>query len=1094
MTCSKWFFLSVVFMLISVVTFVARLEAQDAENNRSPVQEFVNLAQELVEQNRIEKAIEIYERIVIAAPENFESRAQLATLYSYTNQHEEAAQIWSQLLEADPENATYQDELVENLHAAGKVNEALELAQIYIQTQPEVGGHYARLAKIYEGEDELDAAIANYEKAIELAQGDKYTYHKLARLYFFNQNIDAAEIAFKNAILSTASNLERQRAERQLLNFYRYHGNLVEKIQKAEDDGTITYEMQKGRAEYYHKAGELEKSVNAYKRARDMATNSYEKRKISTELLKVYMELGEMDSVIEPYQTEATLYTNSKTGSSYTATQVTATSAKIAAISNVETARDTVISAFKSQDKLDTLKTLYEDRLGENKDNPVALTILARIYWDERDYQKAAEMYETLGRVESNDVHNFYYAAAALKKNQQPELAKEMLNQAEEALATCREKSNAWYLGALATICIENRMYEPAIELSKSAIEKSTLDIDSSIQDTLREILGKSYRGTKQYDEAIDIYQETESTSNNYSTRNRAKNAIREIAKEAKLYEKLIPEQLSEVEKSPNDPKLILTLAKSYEAADKIKEAIEQYEKLTKLAPENAHWYRKLGDLFQRLDREADKVIESNALSLDGNGSYAEIVDSEIINNISEQVTISAWIKPTDFPNTCTTVLFKGDKRTPDLSHRQFALWLFDEGCAYFDASPDGLFIRWNASASETIKKNQWYHVAGTIDARYDTMKLYLNGSEVYRTNFKLQNNLTKTTLPFRIGCSHEEEISEHASFAGLIDEVRIWNIARTENEIRSDMNKQLNGDEPGLVGYWKFDAETEGRVFDSSPHKNDGKLIGDAKLEPYKRPIYANLKAEHLRRAASYYEKALELNPRSYQYYNLLAELFINQKQTSDAEVVYRRALDAPLTQDNHNSSIRAISELYADEGQEDKLIAILEEVRQKLTKVEESAILYELLGDLYSKIGDSDKAELANAKWLKIRQKEVNRQSAYYQRRFAEELLEKGIFPETTLKYAKRALQGYSGASFYYPMTLGHACIANELYDDALKNYKYALSILPVNSSLNIFWKQVADASRNANDKERYMQMLDVLKKSIPPAYSSSRVNVTE
>ena len=541
---------------------------------------------------------------------------------------------------------------------------------------------------------------------------------------------------------------------------------------------------------------------------------------------------------------------------------------------------------------------------------------------------------------------------------------------------------------------------------------------------------------------------------------------------------------------NPNDPNLILQLAESYEATDRIKEAIEQYEKLTKLEPENVRWYIKLGDLFQRVDRKVD-VIESKALNLDGNGSYVEIVDSEIINNISEQVTISAWIKPTDFPNTCTTVLFKGNKRIPNISHRQFALWLFDEGCVFFDTSPGGRSIRWTASASETIKKNEWYHVAGTIDARNNIMKLYLNGSEVQRNNFKLQNNLRKTTLPFRIGCSHEEEISEHASFAGLIDEVRIWDIARTENQIRSDMNKELKGDESGLVGYWKFDAETQGRISDSSPNKNDGKLIGNAKLEPYTRPILASLKNEYLTKAVTYYEKAIELNPKIYQPYNLLANLYIKQNQISDTEAVYMQALDAPFRQVTHNSLIRAIYELYANEGQEHKLVAILEEIEPKM---QESVVLHEILGDLYNRIGDSDKAEIANAKWLKLRQKEVNIQSAYYQRWFAEELLDKGLFPETTLKYAKRALQDYTETSFYYPMTLGHAYIANELYDDALRYYKYALSLISANSSLDYFWKQVADASKNANDKERYIQMSDALINSIPPEYSSSRANVTE
>ena len=82
-------------------------------------------------------------------------------------------------------------------------------------------------------------------------------------------------------------------------------------------------------------------------------------------------------------------------------------------------------------------------------------------------------------------------------------------------------------------------------------------------------------------------------------------------------------------------------------------------------------------------------------------------------------------------------------------------------------------------------------------------------------------------------------------------------------------------------------------------------------------------------------------------------------------------QALDAPLTQGTHNSAIRAIFELYTDETQEEKLVAILEEIKPKM---EDSVVMHELMGDLYKKTGDSDKAELAYAKWLKIRLKEVN------------------------------------------------------------------------------------------------------------------------
>ena len=1279
------------------------------------------MAEEFVQRDEEDKAIEIYERIVETVPEDFKSRAQLAKLYTSMDQHEKAAQTWTELLEADPENTKYQDGLVKSYQDADKPNDALELAQKYIEAEPEIGVHYVRLAKLYADENKPDEALTTYQKAIELAPGDRQIHLDMAALYFSNDDVAATEKAFRDAIQYTVSDYDRRNIERKLINLYRYQGNLEEMLQKAEDEGTLTFEMQKVRAEHFLNAGELEKSVDAYKRARDMTTSSYEKERISAELLKVYVELGEMDSVIETYETQANTNTNSRTlrySSSYSSLGITARY-------DVDTARDTLISAFNDQIKLDDLKTHYEGKLEENKENSVALRVMAKIYWDAKDYQKAAEMYKALGKAKSDDLRNLYYAAAALEKNKQPELVKETLKRAEKALASSSKRTDMWFLGTVATFCIENKMYEPAIELTKSAIDASSSYSGSSIQDTLREMLAKSYREAKRYEEAIDAYQEMASRATSDSTRNKAKNAVREIAKDGKLYEKWIPEQLKKVEENPNDSKLILKLAESYEATNKTKEAIGQYVKLSTLQPKKTQWHKKLGDLYQNLppaperrktgevvegtaltlggngsfveigdseslnnitdqvtvsawikptkfpngyspfisktdewdsnfkkrsfflnlkddrsiqfaaspDGESDasiysskgiiepntwhhiagvvdtkndiiklfidgiqvnqrdfkgeqRIYQSNlalrigwtheevsahtafvgqidevcvwnvarteqqiranmytqlngdepgllgywkfdaetegrvsdssphkndgklignaklapytrpvfesvgdtALSLDGNGSYVEINGSESLNEITEQVTVSAWIKPTDFLNTYTTVLFKGDKRIPDISHRQFTLWLFDEGKILFNASPGGHPQKFIWSPPNTIEKNKWYHVAGTIDAKNDIMKLYLNGFEVGRNDFKQANSLRKTTLPFRIGCSHEEEISEHASFAGLIDEVRIWNIARTEKQIRSDMNKQLNGDETGLVSYWKFDAETDGRVSDSSPHKNDGKLIGNAKLESYTRPIFGSLKTEHLIKATSSYEKAIELQPKSYQSYDLLAKLFVKQNLTSEAETVYRRALDAPLTQGNHNSAIRAIADLYTDEGQENKRIAILKEL---IPKGQGSAELHELLGDLYKKTDESEKAELAYAKWLKIREKAVNKQSAYYQRRFAEELLEKGLYPDIALKFAKRALQGYTGTSYYYPMTLGHACIANERYDDALRNYKYALSIITSDYSSEQFWKKVADLRKKANDKERYAQMLDGLIKTIPPESSSNRAH---
>lgn len=1028
------------------------------------------MAQEFVRLNQVEQAVEVYQQIAKRVPDDYESRAELASLYTRLDQHENAHQSWKELLDADPQNTKYQDGLVDSYYAADKTNEAIELAQNYIQAEPEVGVHYIRLAKLYSNEDKLEEAITAYEKGVELAPGDREIYLKMAEIYFLNDDLDATETAYKNAIQFTPSSWQRRNLELKLNNLYRYQGKLADVYRKAKEDGTLTFEMQREWANEVQNSGDLEKAIEEYKKAQEMTTDSYDRNRVGDQLLAVYIELGNLDAAIETYETQS--YSN--TYSSY----IMYTATGISANSEADEARETLISTFKNEGKLDQLKTLYEGKLTEKPNNLAALAILADIYWSEKDYQKAADTYQRLSKAHPNNLKNFYYAAAALKQNKQPDLVEEILKKAEKALASSSQRHDRYYLGTFATICFDNKMYDQAIDFAKSMLESSS-GSSGSMYDKMHEMIAKSYRQTKRYEKAVDAYRKFRNAARSDSVRNRIETEIRETAKEGKLYEKWIPEQVKIIEEKPNDVNARLKLAESYEDTGKIDETIEQYQKLTELEPDNIQWYRKLGDLYQLEDLVEDRVIEGTALSLNGNDACVEIVDSEVIDNISDQVTISAWIKPTDFPNSCTTILFKGNYRTPNISHRQFTLWLFDDGSIQFDTSPGGQSGKYAISPKRMIEKNKWYHVAGTIDVGDNSMKVYINGSEVKRNDFRNAKQIRESKLPFRIGCSHEEEISEHASFVGLIDEVRIWNIARTQTQIRADMNQQLNGDEPGLVGYWTFDKETDGVVNDATANNHDGKLIGDAKLESYSRTVYKSMGTQQLAKAKKVYEKVIELKPDSYSNYNLLAKLYMKMDQTNEAEKVYRQALTAPLSQSNHTSAINDILELYPDEGQEEKHINILEEYK---SIVDKSGSLQVKLADLYKNAGESEKAELAYTNWVRIREKEVSKQSSSYQRNFANELLEKDLYPEIALKFAKRAFQSYTGAYYSYPTTIANASIANGLYDEAIKNYLYALSITNSDYNRHLLWKGVAETGKKVSDKEGYLQMLNEMLTTIP------------
>ncbi|MEL6166260.1 MAG: hypothetical protein AAFR37_21775 [Cyanobacteria bacterium J06628_3] len=58
------------------------------------------------------------------------------------------------------------------------------------------------------------------------------------------------------------------------------------------------------------------------------------------------------------------------------------------------------------------------------------------------------------------------------------------------------------------------------------------------------------------------------------------------------------------------------------------------------------------------------------------------------------------------------------------------------------------------------------------------------------------------------------------------MDEIRIWNTARTSNEIQNYRNQKLDGTENGLVAYYSFD---DGTANDNSSNGNNGSFIGNA-------------------------------------------------------------------------------------------------------------------------------------------------------------------------------------------------------------------------------------------------------------------------
>jgi hypothetical protein len=91
---------------------------------------------------------------------------------------------------------------------------------------------------------------------------------------------------------------------------------------------------------------------------------------------------------------------------------------------------------------------------------------------------------------------------------------------------------------------------------------------------------------------------------------------------------------------------------------------------------------------------------------------------------------------------------------------------------------------------------SDWVHVA--VVYRDKTPSLYLNGT-LAGTGPRSQRTVHPSS---GVGRKYGERSSpDYGRFAGAVDDVRIWNVARTAEQIRENFLKQLTGSEPGLVG-----------------------------------------------------------------------------------------------------------------------------------------------------------------------------------------------------------------------------------------------------------------------------------------------------
>jgi len=114
------------------------------------------------------------------------------------------------------------------------------------------------------------------------------------------------------------------------------------------------------------------------------------------------------------------------------------------------------------------------------------------------------------------------------------------------------------------------------------------------------------------------------------------------------------------------------------------------------------------------------------------------------------------------------------------------------------------------------------HHLAVTFDA--DSALIYIDGVRRTAADWNL-GTVYYGTEQVLIGANNWA-CGYMRGFDGFIDDVRIWNYARSAGDIATWKDCRLSGSEPGLVGYWTFDGSN---LVDQTGHGHDGTTTGTA-------------------------------------------------------------------------------------------------------------------------------------------------------------------------------------------------------------------------------------------------------------------------
>ena len=210
---------------------------------------------------------------------------------------------------------------------------------------------------------------------------------------------------------------------------------------------------------------------------------------------------------------------------------------------------------------------------------------------------------------------------------------------------------------------------------------------------------------------------------------------------------------------------------------------------------------------FDNVELFADGIAE--VATFDGIDDYIEVADSASLT-VTNEVTMEAWVYPTGAGSDPT---YGGVIISKDGEYQLGRGPTGDLWANFGNTSPGWSVV----SSGYTIPTDQWTHVAASYEAVYGVVTFYANGSAVATSSGSgvIGDHIPSANSVYIGGRPGGAE-----AFEGQIDEPRVWTIERPAEHLANSYQRQHDGDESGLAGYWPFDGAV---LTDYTANANDG-------------------------------------------------------------------------------------------------------------------------------------------------------------------------------------------------------------------------------------------------------------------------------